>query len=124
MLLFDIEEVSLPKKLCYTWIIRCRIESPYILAIRTRFVQPGKIEIGSNERAVWESPMLLFRLHQLRFFPLRFATAAHSGNDLDIRGSHKIKKPLHVFWSFNIVHNTTSEIENFLKFRTCARSLL
>ena len=30
MLLFDIEEVSLPKKLCYTWIIRCRIESPYI----------------------------------------------------------------------------------------------
>jgi len=28
------------------------IESPYILAIRTRFVQPGKIEIDANERAV------------------------------------------------------------------------
>ena len=28
------------------------IESPYITATRTRFVQPGKIEIDANERAV------------------------------------------------------------------------
>ncbi|XCP86512.1 hypothetical protein ABXS75_06875 [Roseburia hominis] len=29
-----------------------RIESPYIAAARMRFVQPGKIEIDANERAV------------------------------------------------------------------------
>ena len=28
------------------------IENPYITATRTRFVQPGKIEIDANERAV------------------------------------------------------------------------
>ena len=36
----------------------------------------------------------------------------------------QIKEALHIFWSFNIVHSVTSEIEIFLKFRTCARSLL
>jgi len=30
------------------------IEYPYIPATRTRFVQPGKIEIDANERAVIE----------------------------------------------------------------------
>ena len=38
-------------------------------------------------------------------------------------GPHNIKKPLHIFWSFNIFHTVTSEIEIFLKFRTCVRSL-
>ena len=31
------------------------IEYPYIPATRTRFVQPGKIEIDANERAVIEA---------------------------------------------------------------------
>ena len=29
-----------------------KIESPYTAAAKTRFVQPGKIEIDANERAV------------------------------------------------------------------------
>jgi len=29
-----------------------QIENPYMTAIRTHFVQPGKIEIDANERAV------------------------------------------------------------------------
>ena len=31
-----------------------KIEIPYMPATRTRFVQPGKIEIDANERAVIE----------------------------------------------------------------------
>ena len=54
---------------CYTRSRSGLIESPYIPATRTRFVQPGKIEIDANERAVIEKRMLLFRLHHLRFFP-------------------------------------------------------
>ena len=57
-------------------------------------------------------------LHQFRL-----AAAAHSGNDLDIRGSHKVDQSLHVFWSINIVHSFTSEIVIFFKFRTCIHSL-
>ena len=37
---------------CYTRSRSGLIESPYIQAPRTRFVQPGKIEIDANERAV------------------------------------------------------------------------
>ena len=37
---------------CYTRSRSGLIESPYIPAPRTRFVQPGKIEIDANERAV------------------------------------------------------------------------
>ena len=35
------------------WLAKSKkIESPYIAATLTRFVQPGKIEIDANERAV------------------------------------------------------------------------
>ena len=61
--------VQLSEDPCYTWSRSGLIESPYIPATRTRFVQPGKIEIDANERAVIEKRMLLFRLHHLRFFP-------------------------------------------------------
>lgn len=37
-----------------------RIESPYILANGTRFVQPGKIEIDANERVVTGSTKAAF----------------------------------------------------------------
>ena len=46
--------VQLSEDPCYTWSRSGLIESPYIPAIRTRFVQPGKIEIDANERAVIE----------------------------------------------------------------------
>ena len=44
--------VHLSKNPCYTLVRSGLIESPYIPASRTRFVQPGKIEIDANERAV------------------------------------------------------------------------
>ena len=56
----DLEDVSFPENLCYTWRIRGPIETPYILASRTRFVQPGKIEIDANERAVIEKSNAAF----------------------------------------------------------------
>ena len=44
--------VQLSENPCYTLDRSGLIESPYIPATRTRFVQPGKIEIDANERAV------------------------------------------------------------------------
>lgn len=44
--------VHLSEDPCYTLGRSGLIESPYIPATRTRFVQPGKIEIDANERAV------------------------------------------------------------------------
>ena len=38
----------------YSLIRSAGIEFPYILVTQTRFVQPGKIEIDANERAVIE----------------------------------------------------------------------
>ena len=44
--------VQLSADPCYTLDRSGLIKSPYIPATRTRFVQPGKIEIDANERAV------------------------------------------------------------------------
>ena len=49
---FLYKTVQLSEDPCYTLDRSGLIESPYILASRTRFVQPGKIEIDANERAV------------------------------------------------------------------------
>ena len=46
------------------------IESPYILAILTRFVQPGKIEIDANERAVTERLKAAFSFAPPSILPL------------------------------------------------------
>ena len=46
--------MHLSKNPCYTLVRSGLIENPYIPASRTRFVQPGKIEIDANERAVIE----------------------------------------------------------------------
>ena len=51
---FSYKTVHLSEDPCYTLDRSVLIESPYILASRTRFVQPGKIEIDANERAVIE----------------------------------------------------------------------
>ena len=37
-----------------------QIETPYGMPIRTRFVQPGKIEIDANERAVAGNARIAF----------------------------------------------------------------
>jgi len=52
------------------------IKIPYGNASRTRFVQSGKIEIGSFERAASKKLKLPFRLHLLRFFPKGFSRNA------------------------------------------------
>jgi len=49
---FSYKAVHLSEDPCYTLDRSGLIENPYIPAIRTRFVQPGKIEIDANERAV------------------------------------------------------------------------
>jgi len=49
---FSYKTVHLSEDPCYTLDRSGLIENPYIPAIRTRFVQPGKIEIDANERAV------------------------------------------------------------------------
>ena len=49
---FLYKTVQLSEDPCYTRSRSGLIESPYIPAPRTRFVQPGKIEIDANERAV------------------------------------------------------------------------
>jgi len=48
---FSYKAVHLSENPCYTLSRRGLIESPYIQTTRTRFVQPGKIEIDANERA-------------------------------------------------------------------------
>ena len=48
---FSYKTVHLSENPCYTLDRSGLIENPYIPAIRTRFVQPGKIEIDANERA-------------------------------------------------------------------------
>jgi len=49
---FSYKTVHLSEDPCYTLSRSGLIESPYIQTTRTRFVQPGKIEIDANERAV------------------------------------------------------------------------
>ena len=51
-MVFSYKTVHLSEDPCYTLDRSGLIENPYIPAIRTRFVQPGKIEIDANERAV------------------------------------------------------------------------
>ena len=51
-MVFLYKTVHLSEDPCYTLSKSGLIESPYIQATRTRFVQPGKIEIVANERAV------------------------------------------------------------------------
>ena len=48
---FSYKAVHLSENPCYTLSRSGLIESPYIQTTRTRFVQPGKIEIDANERA-------------------------------------------------------------------------
>ena len=54
-MVFLYKTVHLSEDPCYTLSKSGLIESPYIQATRTRFVQPGKIEIDANERAVIEN---------------------------------------------------------------------
>ena len=51
---FSYKAVHLSENPCYTLSRSGLIESPYIQTTRTRFVQPGKIEIDANERAAIE----------------------------------------------------------------------
>lgn len=51
IVVFSYKTVHLSEDPCYTLDRSGLIENPYIPAIRTRFVQPGKIEIDANERA-------------------------------------------------------------------------
>ena len=51
-MVFLYKTVQLSEVPCYTRDRSGLIEIPYISAARTRFVQPGKIEIDANERAV------------------------------------------------------------------------
>ena len=53
-MVFSYKTVQLSEDPCYTWSRSGLIESPYIPATQTRFVQPGKIEIDANEKAVVE----------------------------------------------------------------------
>ena len=57
---FSYKAVHLSENPCYTLSRSGLIESPYIQTTRTRFVQPGKIEIDANERAVIEKRSTAF----------------------------------------------------------------
>lgn len=46
--------------LCYTLSKSRKIKTPYMETNRTHFVQPGKIEIDANERAVTEKSQCCF----------------------------------------------------------------
>ena len=70
------------------------IEFPYIPATRTRFVQPGKIEIDANEKAVVEEFKAAFS-----FAPSSILSLTIYVGDVTIvkaATSHLLQSPVHL----------------------------
>ena len=85
---------------------------------RSHYCAGSSFDLKSHSVPLRLGCLISISLHQFGL-----TAAAYTGNDLDIRGSHKVNQSLHVFRSFNILHITTSDIVIFFKFRTCILSL-